>query len=1211
MQRELKHTREANDRQSAPAEAVRLDLLGVVQVTRGGAPSGGFESRKALALLCYLALQQGPRTRLHLAELFWPDRPEERGRGNLNRVLHNLAQVVPDCLDVTRQTVAIAAGGALSTDLDRFDQLAACEDLAALSAAADLCRGELLAEFVLDECPDFEQWLEGKREQWRQRSIQLYHRLIGHHLAAGSYAEGIVRAQQLLAMDSWQEEGHRAMMRLLSASGQRNAALAQYDICRRILADELGIEPERATTQLYEQLLEGATFSSELPQRPSPAVTHHAPQLPHRNTSFVGREQVIAQIAVLLDNPACRLLTLLGMGGTGKTRVALRAAELLGSRFANGVAFVALEQKSNEAQLLTAIADACGLVFAPGTAPLQQLVNHLRRQQVLLLIDNGEYLGSTAQLLSALLAQTSEVKILATSRERLLLANEHLMDIHGLEVAGSGADRAPSSAVELFRQRLESVRSGQPLRPDELADVVRICELVGGSPLAIELAAGWSRTLSCREICAELATDLNFLTSTMHDVPDRHRSMRAVFEHSWQLLPTEASSACAELSVFCGGFDRAAAQHVAGATPAILAALVDSQFLHRGTGKPYALHELLRQYAQSRLAENPGLREGVLRRHFEHYAALLDKRLPALEQSSRSSETRVALAELVPEIENLRAARDWALMHLQLAAAERFIAGLSLFYTRQGWFAEVVTLMESVLAASAAMDAAANDRGQRLRRARWERQLGVALYSLGRIAESQAHLQCALELLGHAAPRTGFQLTTGLLREALRQSRHRLWPQRSLGSPIDTAREEYIEAARVFERLTEVHYFNNRTAETGYAALMALNLSETYGRSPELARAYANACMAASAIPWTALADTYAQRAEQVAREIGHSAAQAYGLLCAGAAQVGLGRWEPARRALERSIELAAACGEQRVREESLTNLIMLTYYQGELTRQLELCEQLQLLADKRGDTQVQSWARIERAMNALLIGPVELAPALLEAAIELVASNVGSAEAIMAHGLLALAALRNGDRPRALETARRVAELAAHARPTTYFSLQGFASVAEMYLSLWETERRQHAPEPALVEAAAQACRALQRHARVFPVGRPYAALCNGLAASLSGRAARARVIWQAGLAEATALSMPYLQGLLHERIARDLDPRDTAYATHAKQARAIFARLLVHHDLARVEALLGEQAPADHGQAAGDLRASQPEPAGQLVEPERYAPHEPQRHG
>jgi predicted ATPase/DNA-binding SARP family transcriptional activator len=1155
-------------------ERVRLHMLGAVHVERSGAVVGGFESRKAQALLCYLALQSQPRTRAHLAELFWPDRLEERSRGNLNRVLHNLTHILPGCLDVNRQTLGIAFGTAIWIDIAEFDQLAALGDLESLSAAVALFRGDLLADFVLDDCPEFGQWLEAQREHWRQRAIQILHRLIEHHYHAGTYAEGIVHAEHLLTIDPWQEEAYRAMMRLLAASGRRNAALAHYETCRRLLAEELGIAPERATVTLYEQIRDGRELAARavgesfvpLPPSIAPQPLH----LPRPATSFVGRERELAQIVDNLTNAECRLLTLLGLGGIGKTRLALRAAEILMPHFADGVAFVSLEPSSSEAFLYTAIADACNFVFARGTDPGQQLINYLQRRQLLLLLDNGEYLGAMAHTLATLLAQAPSLVILATSRERLRIQGEWLIEVGGLEVAASMGGSA--SAIQLFSQRVAVVRSGRPLALEEIADAARICQLVAGSPLALELAAGWARVLTCREIAQEVARDLDFLTTSLKDIPERHHSMRVVFEHSWRLLTETERIVCRKLSVFRGGFDRAAAERVAGAIPAILAALADKLFISRGTVKQYVLHELVRQYTQAKLEEHPTEYEMARRQHFEHYAALIQAHAPALENMARMEAKQQALTEINAEIENIRAGWSWAINSQSIEAITPFAECLALFYHHQSWLSEVISLLKDALHLHLRQqDSSADQQAGRLRQARWERQIGVALYGLGQITESRRHLHHALDLLGQPAPATALQWLNGLAGQALRQAWHRLWQPGVIGRAPPHARDAYIEAARVFERLTEMYYFNNQTLQSGYAALKALNLSELYGISPELVRTYANACIAASAIPFTTLADAYCRRAQQVALQVQHPLAQAYSLLCAGAADTGLGRWDTARAMLSESMAIAATCGDQRVWEESLTNLIMVTYHQGDLNQHLRLCAQLQASADRRGDAQVQSWARLERGMNCLVIGPVDAAPALLEAALALVSTNMGHAEEIMARGLLAQAYLDNDDQPHALAAAARVAELTARAWPTTYFSIHGYIGVAAVYLTLWErgdTASAAHLRE--ILRAAHAACRALWRCARIFPIARPYAALWDGLRAYLFGGTADAQATWLAGLAEAQRLGMPYVQGLLHERLAQIHSSADLARRRHAEQANALFEQIQAPRDLARTQILL-----------------------------------------
>jgi DNA-binding SARP family transcriptional activator len=235
----------------------RLRLLGPVQVECAGKPVRGFESHKAIALLGYLVVQNRAVTRPFLANLLWQKKSEARGRGNLSRVLHNLSSLLPDCLIADRDTIQFRCSDAYWLDTRAFEAFAARGDAFALAAAADLYRDEFMAGIFLDDCPEFETWLVTERERWRQHVSQVLQTLVVHHTQRGEGESGLRLVARWLDLDPWREEAHRHKMVLLARSGQRSDALAQYETCRRILAQELGVEPTRATTTLYAQIRDG------------------------------------------------------------------------------------------------------------------------------------------------------------------------------------------------------------------------------------------------------------------------------------------------------------------------------------------------------------------------------------------------------------------------------------------------------------------------------------------------------------------------------------------------------------------------------------------------------------------------------------------------------------------------------------------------------------------------------------------------------------------------------------------------------------------------------------------------------------------------------------------------------------------------------------------------------------------------------------------
>lgn len=340
-----------------------------------------------------------------------------------------------------------------------------------------------------------------------------------------------------------------------------------------------------------------------------PAPPPPISSLPALFTPLVGREVELAALARLLRNPQCRLLTLIGQVGIGKTRLAIEVASTQGELFPDGVYFVPLVSLPSPEFIVPTIADALGFTLSASIDPKLQLLNHLREKCLLLVLDGLEHLLEGAGLLAELLQQAPALKLLVTSCERLSLQAEWLFVLQGLPVPPFDQVQQAEEygAVKLFVRSAGQAQVGFKLSAEERPWVVRICQLVEGMPLAIELAAVWVRLLSCREIAQEIERTLDFLSASARDLPERHRSMRAAFDHSWHLLSIEEQQALAKLSIFRGCFQREAAAEVAGVSLPLLTALVDKSLLRcnqcHETGR-YSLHELIRQYAADKLHEN-------------------------------------------------------------------------------------------------------------------------------------------------------------------------------------------------------------------------------------------------------------------------------------------------------------------------------------------------------------------------------------------------------------------------------------------------------------------------------------------------------------------------------------------------------------------------------------------------------------------------------
>ncbi len=432
------------------------------------------------------------------------------------------------------------------------------------------------------------------------------------------------------------------------------------------------------------------------PVRSRPTPSSPVVQLPTPLTPMIGRDAELATLSRLLRDPQCRLLTLVGPGGIGKTRLALEVACTQSKLFPDGVYFVGLAPLTSAQFIVPAMADALGFTFSGPAEPQVQLVHHLRQKCLLLVLDNFEHLLEAGPVLAEIEQQAPGLKLLVTSRERLHLHGEWVFEIEGLPVppTGSAGDMNENSAVALFVQSARRAHRGFTLQDAEQPAVVQICQLVEGMPLGIELAAAWVPVLSCREIAQEIEWGLDFLATSMRDVPQRQRSLRATFEHSWNLLAANERSVLCRLAVFQGGFAREAAEQVAGATLPVLLALVSKSLIrHREQGR-YDLHEVIRQYALAHLSSDPQ-HAAVRDRHADYYLA----RLRIREKSLKSAGQREAIRELTDEIDNIRVAWAWAIERERFVALGEAVKSVGWLHEIGGWLRQGIEQLELLVQA--------------------------------------------------------------------------------------------------------------------------------------------------------------------------------------------------------------------------------------------------------------------------------------------------------------------------------------------------------------------------------------------------------------------------------------------------------------------------------------------------------------------------------
>jgi predicted ATPase/DNA-binding SARP family transcriptional activator/Tfp pilus assembly protein PilF len=693
-----------------------ISLLGTLQVTRDGKPITDFATDKARALLVYLDVESDrPHRRDALAGLLWPDQPQAKARQSLRQALSDLRKTIRDrdeapFLLVSREALQFNSDCDHWLDAAELAHLVReCEThhhrrsetclpcLWRMERMVELYRGPFLEQFFLSDSDAFEEWAVLKREWFQWRVAEALSLLAHFYERRGDHKQAQRYARRHVALEPWREEAHRQLMWLLALDGQRSAALAQYETCRRALDEELGVEPTAETQALYERLRaerlgdKDAEETTLLLPRTS-ALLHN---LPSSSSALIGREEVLIELADLVANPDCRLLTLFGPGGIGKTRLALQvAAEHLGA-FADGVAFISLAHVDAMESFVSAIASGLGLPFHGEQNPREQLLNYLRQKELLLVLDNVEHILECTGFISDALQHAPGLVLLATSRERLNLREEWVYDVEGLAYPPDEEmlESCAYSAIDLFCQHARRASQHFCLDQATLPHVARICRLVEGMPLAVELAAAWVGVRSCQEIAQEIAQGSAPLTTRLRNVPERHRSIRATFEYSWQLLSEPEQALLAQLSIFRGGFGREVAQTVAGATAAALSNLLDKSLVRQVAPDRYDMHQLLHQYTVEKLQSVPDAWEKAQTKHAQYFAAFLGHQQPRL----KTAEQRQAIEEIGQEIENVSLAWNLALSRGWAEQVEQSLVGLYQFYSVRGRFREGIDLLEGAI----------------------------------------------------------------------------------------------------------------------------------------------------------------------------------------------------------------------------------------------------------------------------------------------------------------------------------------------------------------------------------------------------------------------------------------------------------------------------------------------------------------------------------
>ncbi len=948
----------------APEARLHIRLFGYPFMEWADGAPMTLESNKVRALFVYLLLHvNAAQPRDYLSYLLWPDVTGTRARKNLRQALYNLRNALgplaETCLDIQRESVTLRGHPALWVDAWAFQEKAeavqrhrhraygACPYCARqYEHMAQLYRGDFMAGFHLKESPPMAEWLREQGWYYRQRMQDGVHLLLRYHYLRGDYEQVVRVARWWLQKEPWDESCHAYLMRALAHQGRSGEALRVYgEFVRRLEADMHTSPPPEAEHLAYE-IQEGLL--------PEPESVHRARRLPAPLTPLVGRQSEFEYLLSRLAQPETRLVTLTGPGGSGKTRLAQELARALVPLFPEGIYWISLEDVASEDGFRRALQEALEEEFAPQTWR-EQWHQWARDRRALLVLDNADDLvDDLGHWLPPLLLQAREITLLVTSRQALDLRQEQRFPLQGLSFPEAEEDVATLEqalaypAVVLFVERARAIRPDFHPKSEELQALLDILRFVQGLPLAVELAASQAARTSCKEVLAHLRQACLDLTSPYRDQPQAHRSLRALFQTSWENLPEGHRTALLRLAVFQGPFDAELARTVARVSRPSLEALYRVSMLeseeHPLWGRRWFFHPLVREFAREYLARDPHLYQDVQ----EQARAWVGQRLVELGHLDGPEKTRLLqhLSTLQDEVNaflmHLTREGDLETIHACLMGIAAWFAHMGLY--REGWQyftmleSRVLTLMEE-----------GGDLGRRTLARLYHRKARMA-FRLNDLEGLQREIERSLHLL-HLEPDDpplldyGWALQLhaavfqfqGRLDEAERVEKEALAVFQAHGQAIDQANalnnlggiafhrgdmdkaaqyfrgalEKYREAgalvfmANTLSNLSMVELTRNRPEEARRVCEEALRTAQQVHALLPLTLAWTNLGTIATTTGEYALGYRYLRRAEHLARRVGNMDLLCNVLSNQGVALHHLKRYQEAQARFEESLQVA------------------------------------------------------------------------------------------------------------------------------------------------------------------------------------------------------------------------------------------------------------------------------------------------------------------
>ncbi|MEM7736984.1 MAG: AAA family ATPase [Deinococcota bacterium] len=637
---------------------------------------------QAAAFLAYLGYEGDWLRRERLLTFLWPDASEQKARQSLRALLYKCKKIDWAELEVTDTHVRWS----VISDVSQFQEACSQADWA---AAISTYKGTFLETYQGTISAPFDDWLEQTRSElhanWRDVALPIAREFNGQ----GQFLDSIRLLEAVFTYDDLAEDILQVYMQSLALAGQNAKALSIFERFCGKLACDLGMNPLEDSLELAEAIRQGRLQQARVHQHDR-QTNNHAPEhvtglvhqdvtdpvdvagmsqattaipfdhqlapLPQPQTAFVGRTLDLLELANRLTDT--RLITLLGPGGVGKSRLALALLEQQQQNYRDGVIFVPLATVQATADIPDAIAGNLQLTLSGINPVLEDVCDYLADKHMLIVLDNVEHLLAGVQDVIQRLACAPTCHIVTTSRVLLGLPGESVYDVVGLSLPtlNTGQDYSEAhldayDATNLFLRSARRVRSDFALHAGDQQALVELCQLLEGMPLALELAASWVRLYSLPELVSALKQDMDLLEADGQQVSARHRSMRQVFLSSWQQLSAEEKRVLAALSVFCGGFELVAARAVTGASARTLLRLVNRSLLRTTALGRFSMLEVIRQYAAEQLVDT----DQVARAHYDYYLTLIRK------QNFRSNAPEVPLSTVDADFDNIRSAWRYAL----------------------------------------------------------------------------------------------------------------------------------------------------------------------------------------------------------------------------------------------------------------------------------------------------------------------------------------------------------------------------------------------------------------------------------------------------------------------------------------------------------------------------------------------------------------------